>query len=227
MVLIKEFTSTLKKIQLGDLQRIFFAFAWTESKNFGFMHWHKDVQRNFRAVSSDRQRTVYDQILLTRTVRNVPKSVMSIWMLMSIRTFSKGLLKHNYKITMKLFACWLAVQCVIISGCVKTAITLSPGQTRMRVVESSNSHSRLAWNSHALSATLVRLNFFLESRREFSLVWPEVMIVDESWRKLSWEPTLSISHPRLAMQALHKGLVQHNKQSWQYCSIAFIWMGTH
>ena len=32
---------------------------------------------------------------------------------------------------------------------------LSPGQTRMRVVESSDSRSRLASNSHAISATLI------------------------------------------------------------------------
>ena len=44
---------------------------------------------------------------------------------------------------------------------------------------------------------------FLESCREFSLVWPRLMIVDESWRKLSWEQTLNNYHPRLT-QALRK-----------------------
>ena len=39
---------------------------------------------------------------------------------------------------------------------------------------------------------------FLKSRPT-TLAWLEVMIVDESWRKLrSWEPTFSYSHPRLA-----------------------------
>ena len=62
---------------------------------------------------------------------------------------------------------------------------------------SSNYHSRLAWKSHALSATLtasyaLSSHLIHESRREFSLVWPEVTIVDESWRKLSREPTLSL-----------------------------------
>ncbi len=85
---------------------------------------------------------------------------------------------------------------------------LIPGQTRMRVDESSNSHSSLAWNSHALSSTLLRshrlwtcLNFSWESMRVWRtlvLVWPELMIVDESWWKLSWESTLINSHPRLA-----------------------------
>ena len=60
---------------------------------------------------------------------------------------------------------------------------LSPGQTRMRVAESSDSRSRLASNSHALSATFIdsrllssnftMLKFFRESRREFSVVWPK------------------------------------------------------
>ena len=64
----------------------------------------------------------------------------------------------------------------------------------MRVVESSNSRSRLVWNSRAVSAIFVEfhvlssnlnlLKFFLKVVESFSLVWPEVMIVDECWRKL-------------------------------------------
>ena len=42
------------------------------------------------------------------------------------------------------------------------------GQTRIRAVESSNSHSRLAWNSNALSSNLNLLNFSWESSRVFS-----------------------------------------------------------
>ena len=38
----------------------------------------------------------------------------------------------------------------------KYKLPLSPGQTRMRVAESSDFHSRLASNSHALSATLIK-----------------------------------------------------------------------
>jgi len=82
-----------------------------------------------------------------------------------------------------------------------------PMQTRMRVDESSNSRSRLAWNSHALSSTLMRSrqlwtcsNFSWESMRVWRtlvLVWPELMIVDESWRKLSWELTLILVWPGL------------------------------
>ena len=39
----------------------------------------------------------------------------------------------------------------------------------------------------------------------FVIVWPELMIVDESWRKLSWESTFINCHPRLA-RALHLSL---------------------
>ncbi len=56
-------------------------------------------------------------------------------------------------------------------------------------------------HSHRLSCALIdfeRVHIFHESWWEFSLVWPEIMIVDESWRKLSWESTLISSHPRLA-----------------------------
>ncbi len=67
----------------------------------------------------------------------------------------------------------------------------------MRVDESSNSHSRLAWNSHALSSTLVRSrrlwtcsNFPLESMRVFS----RLARVDDS----RWESSLINPHPRLA-----------------------------
>ena len=77
--------------------------------------------------------------------------------------------------------------------------------------------SRLTWNSHVLSATLTDsralssnlnlLNFFLESRWEFSLIWPGLAIVAESWRKLLWEPTLSNSHPHLA--DVSKNLTPH------------------
>ena len=79
-----------------------------------------------------------------------------------------------------------------------------------RVVECSKSHSRLAWNSYVLSTTLVKFEpaqIVLESRRGISLVWPEVMIVDESWRKLSWEPTLISSHPRLAQALFNCGKI--------------------
>ena len=93
----------------------------------------------------------------------------------------------------------------IIGQCklLKNTILLSAGQMRMRVDESSNSRSHLAWNSHALSATLVRShriwtwsNISWESS-EFSLVWPKVMIVNKSWRN-SHESQLSATlHPRL------------------------------
>ena len=80
--------------------------------------------------------------------------------------------------------------------------TLGPGQTRMRVAESSNPRSRSACNSRALSSTLMRShriwtcsNFSWESSTTFALVWSEVMIVDRS----SVKETLmrANSHPRL------------------------------
>ena len=58
-------------------------------------------------------------------------------------------------------------------------------------------------HSHRLSSTLMRFhriwtcsNFSWESSTK-------VMIVDESWRKLSWEPTISNSHPRLARDLVY------------------------
>ena len=47
----------------------------------------------------------------------------------------------------------------------------SPGQTKMRIAESSKSHFRLAWNSHALSCALIEFKpaqIFLESHRRLS-----------------------------------------------------------
>ena len=69
--------------------------------------------------------------------------------------------------------------------------TLSPGQTPRRAIQSSNSRSRLAWNSYALSAILIRsssnlnlLKFFLRVVHNSRSLWPEVMIVvNESLEK--------------------------------------------
>ena len=88
----------------------------------------------------------------------------------------------------------------------------SQAQTRTRVVESLNSHSRLAWNSHALSATLIDshalssnlnlLKLFLRVVESFLSLGSRLIIVDESWIKLSWERTLILVCPGL--NAIHR-----------------------
>ena len=67
----------------------------------------------------------------------------------------------------------------------------------MRDDTSSNSHSRLAWNTHALSCALIEFEpaqIFLDNRREFSLVWPTLH--DSRWSRVdenSHESQLSSS----------------------------------
>ena len=76
----------------------------------------------------------------------------------------------------------------------------------MRVDKSSNSRYRLASNSHVLSATLLLepAQIVLESRREFSLVWPKLE-----------EPTLNNCHPRSA-QSLDATIPQAKKDIRAY-----------
>ena len=60
-----------------------------------------------------------------------------------------------------------------------TLLLLSPGPTKMRIVDGSNSRSQICpetlMRSRLLSCPLIEYKpaqIFHESRREFSLVWP-------------------------------------------------------
>ncbi len=92
------------------------------------------------------------------------------------------------------------------SGCIYNLMGIKPGPNEdeswwefkrgwelMRVQTLTLVWHGTLMHSHRLSCALIdfeRVHIFHESRWEFSLVWPELVIVDESWRKLSWESTL-------------------------------------
>ena len=103
---------------------------------------------------------------------------------------------------------------------------------RMRVDESSNSRSHLAWNSHTLASTLMSShwlwtssNFSSDSQWEFSLIWPELMIVHESWRKLSWESTPINFHPDLAHALVFHASLCHS--SCYFATISYCCKNTN
>ena len=54
----------------------------------------------------------------------------------------------------------------------------------MRVVETFQTLT-LVWPETLVRFNLNRLKFFLRVVENISLVWPRLMIVNESWRKLS------------------------------------------
>ena len=99
---------------------------------------------------------------------------------------------------------------------------LSPGQTRMRVVESSDSRSRLASNSHALSATLMDsrpltsnlniLKCFVRVARVFGRLAQAL-----SWRKLSCNShEIQLSQLSTSFDGLYLSLAGYVKAGFSF-----------